>query len=64
MSTETDPVVTVAPDELESARVYVALDKAGYAALPDSTTEFFFIVTDTASGNEAEHKANFQGPER
>jgi cytochrome c oxidase accessory protein FixG len=61
---DTDPVVTVAPDELESDRVYVALDKAGYAALPDATTEFFFIVTDTASGNEAEHKANFQGPER
>jgi hypothetical protein len=56
-------VITVPPDELESARVYVTIDKAAYAALPEPTTEFTFTVTDTANGTEAEHKANFQGPE-
>jgi cytochrome c oxidase accessory protein FixG len=61
---EQAPVIKVAPDQLESVRAYVAVDKAAYAALPDSTTEFFFTVTDTSTGTEAEHAANFQGPER
>jgi len=61
---ETDPVVTVAPDELQSVRVYVALDKADFASLPDSTTQFHFTVADTGNGTLAEHGANFQGPER
>jgi hypothetical protein len=45
-------------------RVYVALDKADYASLSDSTTEFHFTVADTGNGTLAEHGANFQGPER
>jgi cytochrome c oxidase accessory protein FixG len=61
---ETDPVITVAPDELQSVRVYVALDKADYASLSDSTTEFHFTVADIGNGTLAEHGANFQGPER
>jgi cytochrome c oxidase accessory protein FixG len=61
---ETEPVVNVAPDELQSIRVYVALDKAAYAALSDSASEFFFTVVDTGNGTLAEHSANFQGPER
>jgi polyferredoxin len=61
---EQAPVIKVAPDQLESIRAYVAVDKAAYAALTDATTEFFFTVTDTVTGAEAEHKANFQGPER
>ncbi len=61
---ETDPLVRVAPDELQSIRVYVTLDKGAYAALPDESTEFAFTVVDTGDGKEAEYKANFQGPER
>ena len=61
---ETDPVITVAPDELQSVRVYVALDKTDFASLSDSTTEFHFTVADTGNGTLAEHGANFQGPKR
>ena len=61
---DADPLVTVAPDELQSVRIYVALDKAGVAALPESTKEFFFTVTDSESGTQSEHRANFQGPEQ
>ena len=61
---EPDPLVTVAPDELQSVRLYVTLDKVGFAALPETTKEFSFIVSDRENGTQAEHRANFQGPER
>jgi cytochrome c oxidase accessory protein FixG len=61
---QADPVVTVAPDELQSVRVYVALDKSDVTALPDAASEFSFIVTDIESATRAQHKATFQGPER
>ena len=61
---DADPLVMVAPDELQSVRIYVALDKAGVAALPETTQEFFFTVTDSESGTQSEHRANFQGPEQ
>ncbi len=63
MSNDADPLVTVAPDELQSVRVYVALDKGGVAALPEATQEFSFTVSDSENGTQAEHRANFQGPE-
>jgi polyferredoxin len=61
---ETDPVVTVAPDELQSVQLYVALDKGVVTALPNAATDFSFIVTDVDSATRAEHIAIFQGPER
>jgi len=61
---ETDPVVTVAPDELQSVQLYVALDKGVVTALPNAATDFSFIVTDVDSATRAEHRAIFQGPER
>jgi hypothetical protein len=61
---ETSPVVTVAPDQLQSLRLYVTLDKAAVAALPEPTTEFAFVVTDLSDHLAVEHKATFQGPER
>ncbi len=61
---QADPVVTVPPDELQSVRVYVALDKGAVAALANAATDFSFVVTDVASAMRAEHRATFQGPER
>jgi polyferredoxin len=60
---DADPLVPVAPDELQSVRLYVALNKAGVAALPETTKDFSFIVSDRENGTQAEHRANFQGPE-
>jgi polyferredoxin len=61
---ETDPVVTVPPDDLQSLRLYVTLDKKAVAALPGAATEFSFVISDVANHTTAEHGATFQGPER
>jgi cytochrome c oxidase accessory protein FixG len=61
---ETDPVVTVPPDQLEQVRLYVTLDKKSVLALPGAATDFAFVVTDAGNGTISEHKATFQGPER
>jgi cytochrome c oxidase accessory protein FixG len=61
---ESRPAVTVAPDQLQSLRLYVTLDKSAVAALPASSTEFSFVITDLADHMAVEHRATFQGPER
>lgn len=61
---EADPLITVPADELQSARVYVALDKRAAAALPEAATTFSFVVSGRESRESAEHEAIFQGPER
>jgi cytochrome c oxidase accessory protein FixG len=61
---ETDPAVTVAPDELQSLRAYVTLDKKSVAALSGEATDFSLVVTDAATGNQAEHGLTFRGPPR
>jgi cytochrome c oxidase accessory protein FixG len=58
------PVVTVAPDQLQSLRLYVTLDKSAVAALPASSAAFSFVITDVGDHMAAEHRAAFQGPER
>jgi len=61
---ETDPVVAVPPDNLQSIRLYVTLDKQGAAALEGEGTDFSILITDTVSGEGVEHRAAFRGPER
>jgi len=61
---DANPVVPVPADRLESVRVYVALDKSSAHALPNSATDFTFVVTDAESATSVEHKATFEGPER
>ena len=56
--------VTVPPDNLQSVKLYVTLDKQGVKALPGTATEFKFLITDTANGAKTEHAAMFQGPPR
>ncbi|MGZ8400603.1 MAG: cytochrome c oxidase accessory protein CcoG [Methyloceanibacter sp.] len=58
------PVVTVPPDQLQSLRLYVTLDRSAVAALPETATEFSFVITDIADQNAVEHQATFQGAER
>jgi hypothetical protein len=57
-----DAAINVAPDELQSLRLYVTLDKRSVAALGGAPADFHLIVTDAASGNQAEHRLTFQGP--
>jgi cytochrome c oxidase accessory protein FixG len=59
-----DPVVTVPPDELQSVRIYVTLDKKGVAALLSDAADLSLVVTDAAMSNQAEHRLTFRGPER
>jgi cytochrome c oxidase accessory protein FixG len=61
---EADPVVTVQPDDLQSVRVYVTLDKEGVAAIDDESKEFEFEVSNIADDTEVEHHAKFQVPPR
>jgi polyferredoxin len=61
---ETDPIVTVPADELQSVKVYVTLDKSAVAALPPGTAEFLFVVSGIDGTATAEHGTSFQGPER
>lgn len=61
---EANPVITVPADELQSAKVYVTLDKNAASALEDGTHEFSFVVTSTDEQSSAEHQTLFQGPER
>jgi cytochrome c oxidase accessory protein FixG len=55
-------VVPVPPDNLQSVRIYLTLDKSGVKALIASATPFSFVVTDIANGARTEHAATFQGP--
>jgi cytochrome c oxidase accessory protein FixG len=57
------PAVTVAPDQLQSLRAYVTLNKQGVSTLHDDDTDFAFVITDTANGTKVEHEARFRGPE-
>ncbi len=57
-------VVPVPPDNLQSVRIYLTLDKAGVKALTSSATPFSFVITDIANSARTEHEAMFQGPPR
>jgi cytochrome c oxidase accessory protein FixG len=61
---QANPVINVPADELQQAKVYVALDKGAAAALGGPATEFSFVVTSVDGASSAEHKTLFQGPER
>jgi cytochrome c oxidase accessory protein FixG len=60
---EKEPAVTVAPDQLQSMRAYVALNKQGVSTLRDDETSFGFVIIDAANGAEVEHEARFHAPE-
>ena len=57
-------VVPVPPDNIQSVRLYVTLDKQGARALAEQATTFDIVITDIASGDEIAHEATFQGPPR
>src|SRR5262249_61648505 len=59
---EPDAAITVPPDELQSLRLYVTLDKKSVATLGGAPADFHLVVTDAATGNQAEHGLTFQGP--
>lgn len=61
---ETDPAITVPADALQSITAHVTLDKKASAAVPDSGTEFYFVVISVDGKSEAEHETTFQGPGR
>ena len=57
-------VVPVPPDNMQSVRLYVTLDKQTVRALPEQATPFDLVITDIANGAKTVHEATFQGPPR
>ncbi len=57
-------VVPVPPDNLQSIRLHVTLDKQAVQALEHSATPFNFVITDIATGEAMTQAATFQGPPR
>lgn len=55
-------VVPVPPNNLQSVKLYVTLDKPAVRALADQATAFNIVIIDIASGARTEHEATFQGP--
>jgi cytochrome c oxidase accessory protein FixG len=55
-------IVVVPPDQLQSVKLYVALDKEGVSALPAQATPFQLVVTDTETGVATRRDLTFQGP--
>jgi cytochrome c oxidase accessory protein FixG len=55
-------IVAVPPDQLQSVKLYVALDKEGVGALPAQATPFQLVVTDTETGVATRRDLTFQGP--
>jgi hypothetical protein len=55
-------VVPVPPDNMQSVRLYVTLDKAAVEALSEQATPFDIVIADIANGSKIEHQATFQGP--
>ncbi|MCJ7599784.1 MAG: cytochrome c oxidase accessory protein CcoG, partial [Methyloceanibacter sp.] len=58
---ESEPTVTVAPDELQSLRAYVTLDKANAAQLRGGVGELSLIVIDIKTGDSVRHGFSFRG---
>lgn len=59
---EKNPVVVVPPDDLQSVRLYVTLDKESLAAHPSEVSNFHFVITDQGTGASTAHTATFRGP--
>jgi polyferredoxin len=57
-------VVPVPPDNMQSVRLYVTLDKPAVRGLPAQATTFNIVITDIANSSRTEHEATFQGPPR
>jgi cytochrome c oxidase accessory protein FixG len=55
-------IVVVPPDQLQSVKLYVALDKEGVSALPAQATPFQLVVTDAETGVATRRDLTFQGP--
>jgi cytochrome c oxidase accessory protein FixG len=59
---EKNPVVVVPPDDLQSMRLYVTLDKESLAGRQGDVSNFHFVVTDQETGASTAHAATFRGP--
>jgi len=59
-----DGVVAVPPDDMQSVKAYVSVDKQGANALDAQSTPITFVITDLESGATTEHDTTFQGPRR
>ena len=57
-------VVVVPPDQLQSVKLYVALDKESVSALSAQATPFQLVVTDTETGVATRRDLSFQGPRK
>jgi cytochrome c oxidase accessory protein FixG len=61
---DTDPTITVVPDDLRAMRIYVTLPEASVQNLKDGVTEFDFVVTDLGDTSTVRNDTTFRSPAR
>ncbi|GBE43207.1 ubp3 associated protein Bre5 [bacterium BMS3Bbin10] len=61
---DTDPTVTVLPDDLRALRIYVTLPKESLSNLKSGVTDFKFIVTDLNDDSTVSNDTTFRSPAR
>lgn len=59
---DSNPKITVVPDDLREVRAYVTLPKSSVASVGGEKIEFDFVVTDVADGNKTKRGTNFRKP--
>ena len=60
--TQSEPQITVVPDDLREVRAYVTLPKDALAKHESEKVPFSFVVTDTGDGTKTERDTNFRKP--
>ena len=61
---DTDPIVTVVPDDLRALRIYITLPEASLSNLKGGVTDFDFIVTDLGDDSTVRNDTTFRSPAR
>ncbi len=61
---ETDPVISVVPDDLRALRIYVTLSEDAVAKLGREVTDFDFWVTDLGDNSQVSNDTTFRSPVR
>lgn len=61
---DTDPKISVLPDDLRALKVYVTVPVDNISDLKQSVTEFYFTVTDLGDGSATRNETTFRRPDK
>jgi cytochrome c oxidase accessory protein FixG len=61
---DTDPVITVLPDNLRALRIYVTLPEESLTKLKGGVTDFDFVITDLGDTSSVRNDTTFRSPAR